>query len=75
MTPNETTLYPLGFIRTQPNYYETPLNKQLVVITDNQTADLYSTVNDELTPLETFSLTDCPYTDYTLVNKYRTVTV
>jgi len=70
VTPQDTTLYPLGFIRTQPNYYETPINPSVIIITNNNTADVYSTVNEELTPQESFSLTDCPYTDYALVNKY-----
>lgn len=68
MNSTDSTLYPLGFVRTQPGYYETPLNKSVIIMTEGDKATVYSTKEDTLTQVETFNLTECPYTNFELVN-------
>ena len=71
MTNTQTYLYNLGFVQTQPGYFETPLNKQLVAVCDdNVNVTYYNTSGDDLVEVATSVVGDNNAT-FELVNSLR----
>ena len=72
ITTTQNYLYPLGFIQTQPTYFETPQNKQLVAICeDDLNVTYYNTSSGELVEVATSTVGD-NNVNYELVNSLRT---
>ena len=70
MTETQTYLYQLGFIQTQPGYFETPLYKGLLALTsdvDERRITYYSALGDELTEVGRSEVGD-NNTDFTFTN-------
>lgn len=73
MTNTQTYLYNLGFVQTQPGYYETPLCKNLVAICDDEKlVSFYNTTSEELVEVGTSTVGD-NNNNFTLTNQFITL--
>ena len=69
LTPVQTYLYNLGFVQTQPGYFETPLYKHLVAVCDDGVqVTYYNTTTDDLVKVGASVVGD-NNTNYTLTNQ------
>ena len=73
LTKTQTYLYKLGFIQTQPNYYETPLNREVFATEEGGVVTYYKGLNEETGELNKVatSVVGDGEQDYTLVNSLR----
>ena len=71
MTETQTYLYNLGFVQTQPGYFETPLNNEVIAICDdNVNVTYYNTSGEELAEVATSVVGD-NHNNFQLVNSFR----